>query len=344
MTYSIIAPVYNCASFLQACVASILDQECVDYELLLIDDGSTDGSGSICDSLATQYTQIHTFHKANGGASEARNYGLNHAHGDYVIFIDGDDTIAHNSLEALQSIALPGSLGIFGMSFDYYKMKCLIRSELLSVKYHGSFTPAEVAAEFSSFFTDNQLSSACNKLFDRQLIERLHLRFENGMSLYEDFDFVMRYLPHAASINCLPVPLYHYRQAEHSTHLNQRIADLSKLQKDLTTLSNSLLAFYDCHPEQSVLNVAASLYMQFLDQHLLQRPHLSPSELQLELSKYCGDEAFAKVLAKGGKLSVSDAALLQRVHDGDYALISSSYRKRQQKLRIKQFIKKVIGR
>ena len=83
--YSVIIPVYNCENYLTPCVRSVLDQICSDFELLLVDDGSTDGSGMLCDQLAEQDSRIRVFHKENGGAASARNYGLDHAVGHGVL-------------------------------------------------------------------------------------------------------------------------------------------------------------------------------------------------------------------------------------------------------------------
>ena len=88
---SIIVPVYNCEKFLNQCVESILSQQFEDYELLLIDDGSTDSSGQMCDKWAANDEKISVFHIANAGVSNARNIGLSSADGKYITFIDSDD-------------------------------------------------------------------------------------------------------------------------------------------------------------------------------------------------------------------------------------------------------------
>lgn len=87
---SIIIPVYNIESYLNQCIDSLLCSN-KDYEIILVDDGSTDGSSTICDEYATRYSNISVFHKVNGGVSSARNYGLARAKGKYIYFIDGDD-------------------------------------------------------------------------------------------------------------------------------------------------------------------------------------------------------------------------------------------------------------
>lgn len=98
---SIIVPVYNAEKYLNRCVDSIINQSFHDWELLLVDDGSTDNSAAICDEFAMNYDSINVIHKTNGGSVKARKIGLDNTNGDYVIFIDSDDYIAPNMLEIL---------------------------------------------------------------------------------------------------------------------------------------------------------------------------------------------------------------------------------------------------
>jgi len=99
MKFSIIVPVYNAAAFLNETVASVLQQSCADWELLLVDDGSTDGvTGKLCDEIAAQDERIRTIHKPNGGAGDARNAAFPYASGDYIVFLDSDDFFEPNAL------------------------------------------------------------------------------------------------------------------------------------------------------------------------------------------------------------------------------------------------------
>lgn len=102
---SVIVPVYNVEQYLSACVESVLQQTYPDFELLLVDDGSTDGSSLLCDELACSDERIRVFHKENGGQGSARNFGLEHAKGTYVLFLDSDDTIAPTLLEVTVAAA-----------------------------------------------------------------------------------------------------------------------------------------------------------------------------------------------------------------------------------------------
>ena len=104
---SIVVPVYNVESYLERCVESLLKQDIMDpIEILLIDDGSTDQSGAICDAYAKQNPQILVYHKENGGLSDARNFGLDRANGAYILFVDSDDFIEPDSCSSLLNEAL----------------------------------------------------------------------------------------------------------------------------------------------------------------------------------------------------------------------------------------------
>ena len=98
---SVVIPVYNIEEYLERCVNSICAQTYPNLEILLVDDGSTDGSGALCDALAEKDTRIRVFHKVNGGSSSARNVGVAQARGDYIGFVDSDDYISENMYELL---------------------------------------------------------------------------------------------------------------------------------------------------------------------------------------------------------------------------------------------------
>lgn len=101
---SVIVPVYNVEKYVAACIKSILSQTYQNFEVLLVDDGSSDTSGNICDEFAKIDSRIRVFHKHNGGPSSARNYGLRYARGGYITFVDSDDSILPNFLEQLYNI------------------------------------------------------------------------------------------------------------------------------------------------------------------------------------------------------------------------------------------------
>jgi glycosyltransferase involved in cell wall biosynthesis len=103
---SVIIPVYNVEKYLRECVDSVLSQTYKSYEIILVDDGSTDGSGEICDEYIDGHSQVKVIHKANGGLSDARNTGLKNAKGEYVYFLDSDDYIVPDAFQKLINISI----------------------------------------------------------------------------------------------------------------------------------------------------------------------------------------------------------------------------------------------
>ena len=101
---SVIVPVYNVEKYLTQCIESILSQTYQEFELLLIDDGSEDNSGSICDHYSNIDSRVHVFHKENGGVSSARNMGIEHAKGEWVCFVDSDDWIDKDTFEYITGL------------------------------------------------------------------------------------------------------------------------------------------------------------------------------------------------------------------------------------------------
>lgn len=124
---SVIIPVYNAEKYLRKCIESVLNQTFGDFELLLVDDGSPDHSGEICDEYAQKDSRVHVFHKPNGGTANARNYGLDHSQGDYVAFIDNDDYVE------------PTYLGDMYSAMTHYDVDLVCCGAWLDEKSDGSY-------------------------------------------------------------------------------------------------------------------------------------------------------------------------------------------------------------
>ena len=160
MKYSIIIPVYNCKEYLCECVNSILTQNAdCDFEILLVDDGSSDGSGELCDSLSKENDSVKSFHKINGGAASARNYGIEKSTGEYLMFIDGDDTLSQGALEQFAETINDSlcDMIVYGMSFDYYHKGTITHQELLSCQINGVKEKSKIFGSFKRYFEDNSL-------------------------------------------------------------------------------------------------------------------------------------------------------------------------------------------
>ena len=233
MTFSVIIPCYNCASTLEATIACICTCGLTDYEILLIDDGSTDGTTELCDTLCVEYVSVHCIHQPNAGGSAARNRGIDEAQGEYLWFVDADDTVDVGALsDAADTIdrQQPDML-LFGISFDYYHHGKLYRRDKLVPPCAGNLTLEQLKKQFQEFYECNALTTACNKFMRRDILMQSGVRFREDMILMEDFLFVLELLPHCQNIYSLPEAIYRYRQAEDEKSASrrlQRIQDLAR--------------------------------------------------------------------------------------------------------------------
>lgn len=197
---SIIIPVYNVATFLSRCIDSVLAQTFSDWELILVDDGSPDSCGDICDNYAMKDKRIRVFHKPNGGVSSARNYGLDVASGDYICFVDADDTIDNNYLNDLIT------------NSDADLVMCGFRSSmgvhyLPKAEYISEDSLRERASEI---VRSKAIYVPWIKLLKRSIIEEHQLRFDTKLRLGEDTTFVYLYLSFCKSVRFVSNESYYY--------------------------------------------------------------------------------------------------------------------------------------
>lgn len=185
---SIIVPVYNAEKYLNRCIDSILSQTMTDFELLLIDDGSKDNSGRICDEYAEKYARVRVFHKPNGGVSSARNLGLDNAKGKWITFVDADDRCSCNYLEHLLSKVDDDTDLIIS-----YAVICDSTGEKAEVypEYRVN------ATNFERLFVDSDMhwhTSPWAKLYRASIIYENSLRFNEMMHIGEDADFLFSFM------------------------------------------------------------------------------------------------------------------------------------------------------
>lgn len=237
---SIVIPVYNCKLYLENCLESLLCVKGLSYEVLLIDDGSTDGSELLCDILSEQYTCVRCFHQENHGVSATRNRGIDEAGGDWLMFLDADDSIDHDLLskllvEAENDTDLDAVL--FGMSFDYYRHGKKYRSEQMSLSDELMGDKSMWAEKISDLYAVNYLSPVWNKLLKKSILKDNGLRFCNELFLLEDLEFSLRYLACCSKILCSNKIVYHYRQAEDEGNAGRRLLRIQKISSLVDRLS-----------------------------------------------------------------------------------------------------------
>lgn len=205
---SIIVPVYNVEEYLNRCIDSILNQTFQDFELILVNDGSTDNSGQICDNYAIRDKRIRVIHKENGGVSLARNKGLDIARGKYVQFIDSDDYIEKDMLDKVYNTMLKENSDIIFWGFKLYTNDMKFTKKHV---YHGEDTlNKDKNLNLINLYKKDLFGYICCKLFKLEIIKKYNIRFKEKMSFLEDEEFTCQYCRYIENICILDDSPYIY--------------------------------------------------------------------------------------------------------------------------------------
>lgn len=250
----IIIPAFNCEKTILNTIESIKKSGINDYEILIVDDGSTDNTAAICDGLSASNNNIRCIHQKNAGASAARNTGLKNADGEYVFFFDSDDSVIPSSLENAEKIinAYHPDMLIFGMNFDYYHKGKLYRRDAMVYPNEGMTTLDDVKKNFQELYDCNALTSTCNKIFKKSILMQNDLVFDNSMVIMEDFLFVLNTLPFCNEVYCLPEAAYCYKQSEDEKNAYNRLKRVDNL-PELTYMFESALKKIEISDYQSFI-------------------------------------------------------------------------------------------
>ena len=221
-TISIITPVYKVERCLPRCIESVLKRTFSNWEMLLINDGSPDSYGIICNNYAKQDNRIKTFHKKNGGPSSARNLGLEHARGKYIWFVDSDDWIEKDALQKIMDTLIHGDTDIcfFGLNtvsdtatkplFDYHTIIGEHQDYVIYKNKH------ECAQAIANLEVCGGMGWTWNKWFKKNVIDKNGLRFDERFAIQEDHLFTLSYLLHTETISLTRYAPYNYVVSEGS--------------------------------------------------------------------------------------------------------------------------------
>lgn len=240
MKISVIVPVYNTLEYLERCVDSIRHQTYGNLEIILVDDGSTDGTGELCDRLAAKDRRIRVYHKENGGASSARNFGIWNAIGDYIGFVDSDDYIDEDMYQSMARAALENDYSIVQISRDE-------RDELGNRLEDVCIPPPELRFCDSETFMKELLlhqadCSFCTKLTKRDLFHRRS--FPVG-ELNEDFKLLTELLLSVDGVAILPGQSYHVVCRSNSTTRNRSEDHFSRVFLDIVANADRMQELVD---------------------------------------------------------------------------------------------------
>ncbi len=217
---SIIVPVYNVAEYLPRCIESVLRQDEAGWELILVNDGSTDGSGALCDAYAGRDSRIVSLHQPNKGVSSARNAALDAARGKYICFIDSDDWVEERYLSSMLLLAGGEDKVVYAdVTLDYEGKR---RS---GTAFHYLQGSESTQADWNTFMVRYRIPEngfPVAKLFSRKIVETYRLRFNADLSYHEDHLFVLNYLLHVEQIALSAEPCYHYMHRGTNTSLSKK--------------------------------------------------------------------------------------------------------------------------
>lgn len=231
MKYSVIIPIYNAEKTLRRCLDSLLPQLNSDIEVLLINDGSTDSSGDICNEYLAVCESFKYYEQKNAGASASRNKGIENSAGDYVLFIDSDDYVDSEYVKIIDECLQQSHADLL-----IYELKFLNRDQIKcnSIKQTDFYSGIDSVKKISYLSKKQQMHSLCDKVFVRQIIIENNLHFNSNISIGEDSSFVFRYTLHINSLSVSNQKLYYVDES----------ADNSLSRKERKNLCNDLIVSY----------------------------------------------------------------------------------------------------
>ena len=266
---SIIIPIYNCEQHLEKCIKSIQNQTYTHLEILLIDDGSTDSSGEICDNYSKEDVRIKVFHCQNGGVSAARNFGINHANGEYIAFVDSDDYLLPEMYEKLINKANETDSDMVFCRYQAIDSKGVISEETSGIE---RFIKEKDLSLFIVHTKDLIMGTCWRSLYKRSFV--LPFKFNTDLILGEDLVFMLQLLTSTQNISFVPDVLYNYffngntnylKYIKNPKYLSSQKLLLNELTTVLKRAHREDLACYQCW---HVYNTTIKSFLASDDYHI----------------------------------------------------------------------------
>lgn len=206
---SVIVPIYNSGLYLEECIESVLSQTYNNFELILVNDGSTDNSQKVCESYLED-KRVKLFMNSNHGVSYSRNYGIQRAVGEFIVFVDSDDTIDADLLKKLVEGIQETDFCICGMVKEYLSSNSVARKDFFSCQ-DAQLSISAFLNNLELYLAKQLVQGPCGKIFRKKIIDRNGLLFPENMSYGEDSCFVHSYLKYIQTVSVISDCLYHYK-------------------------------------------------------------------------------------------------------------------------------------
>ena len=324
---SVVIPVYNVENYLHKCLQSVLSQTFTDYEIILVDDGSTDNSGALCDELAAKYESVSVIHQQNKGLGGARNTGIVAAKGKYILFLDSDDTIDADCLRVC------------------YEKASAYDCDMVAFKQQAIFEDGNLGAIYYCTLPENKLltgeeikplmfsSSACNRLYKTELFSKFDVYFPDRL-WYEDLRTTPKFLCHINSVYYYAdKPLYFYLQRSGSI---MHTPDLDRIVRERIESVEGIKSYF----EQNGFSEQFKTELEFL--HVFHGYFLPVREMQNMTPKF---PSFADKLRRNLLENVenpTDNPYISTLNKKEKLLLGLSLKRYYIAIRILSFINKVI--
>ena len=261
-TVSIIVPVYNAEKVIRRCIESVLKQDYTCFELILVNDGSTDNSGKICDEYGAKDSRIRVIHKNNTGVSDTRNLAMASAKGEFLQFLDSDDWITPDATRLLVTTAQENQCDM--VIADFYRVVGSRVSHKGDIQENVLLTREEFATHMMENPANFYYGVLWNKLYRKNIIEEYHLSMDSEISWCEDFMFNMEYIRHIKTVYALQVPIYYYVKTKGS--LVSQGMNLSKTIKMKRSVFEQYNRFYkDVFGEEDYEKSRIQVYRFLID-------------------------------------------------------------------------------
>ncbi|MTR65211.1 glycosyltransferase [Streptococcus parasanguinis] len=296
MKYSVIIPVYNVEKYIDRCLKSIISQNYDDLEIIVIDNGSTDSSGSICDTYASEYSNISVYHIENHGVSAARNFGLAKAQGEFICFVDADDYLVGNLFSNMEN-QLDSELDL--LVFSYYNS---LEKNLSETTRSAKILPIEgkkdrnqFIALFTGLFLSDMMYTVWNKIYRREFLEEHRIMFEQ-YELGEDVRFNLNVFECVHTISFSKTCYYVYVSGRTNSAMGQYNPYRMSYQLEELEKVDQLMTGWDIHDDQFIDQIKARILMSNIQNISNQKMSLSKKRHYVEV--LCRNQEMIALLKK----------------------------------------------
>lgn len=314
---SVIVPCYNVEKYIKKCVESIVNQTYQNLEIILVDDGATDGTPALCDELAKTDDRIKVLHKVNEGVSIARNFGIDNSNGNFITFFDSDDWIEPDTIKtAYDRITADNSdLVVWGYSADFVDdNECVLNSRKCAVS-----GVCETGSDNNDVLIQKDTLGLCgyvwNKLYKTKIIKSNNLIFDSKLSLYEDLLFNSIYFANCKNIELMDYIGNHYIQRGHVTLGTKRYENIFELKLLGCEAREDILKHFGI-PSSNINKIMASFYygaLKSIISNIKTEPNASKKEKLQKLKLLLSDKKVQEVAKKSNKVSLKQKVLVVAV-------------------------------